>query len=235
MCKFSVYFARKNLLFLFYTFIFTKHLHQFIYSTHLFNKIFILFTFFIISFPLPPRLLRPHPHPASNPSTKSGHWFTDLPQQQSQQQRQQQWFTNLPQQQNPAIDSPIFYNNNHNNNDIITITTTLIHLPSMFDQFFVIVSVSKRIVGSKRLIGVPNSLAAQTRRLDSVRGTRDLRWAIIVFVFEAWDFEEEGEADRLCDEMRESWDERKRELWWEKERAVMKWERVEMRVRERRN
>ena len=51
-CKFSVYFARKNLLFLFYTFTFTKHQHQFIYFIHLFNKIFILFTFFIISFPL---------------------------------------------------------------------------------------------------------------------------------------------------------------------------------------
>ena len=78
-CKFFVYFARKNLFFLFYTSTFTKHLHQFIYSTHLFNKIFILFTFFIISFPLlsgtnsPPRLPRPHPHLASNPSTKSGH------------------------------------------------------------------------------------------------------------------------------------------------------------------
>nr|POE92609.1 hypothetical protein CFP56_62605 [Quercus suber] len=30
--------------------------------------------------------------------------------------------------------------------------------------------VSKRIVGLERLIGVPNSLAAQTHRLDSVRG-----------------------------------------------------------------
>ena len=51
-CKFIVYFTRKNLLFLFYTSTFTKHPHQFIYSTHLFNKIFILFTFFSISFPL---------------------------------------------------------------------------------------------------------------------------------------------------------------------------------------
>ena len=32
----------------FYTLIFTKHPHQFIYSTHLFNKIFILLPFFII-------------------------------------------------------------------------------------------------------------------------------------------------------------------------------------------
>ena len=46
--KFSVYFARKNLLFLFYTSTFTKHPHQFIYSTHLFNKIFIILLIFII-------------------------------------------------------------------------------------------------------------------------------------------------------------------------------------------
>ena len=91
----------------------------------------------------------------------------------------------------------------------------------MSDQFSVIVTVSKRIVGSERLIGVPNSLAAQTRRSDSVRGARDLRRAIVVFVFEAWDFKEEGEADQLCrvemgerescDEMKESWDESQRE------------------------
>ena len=36
--------------FLFYTLIFTKHPHQFIYSTHLYNKIFILLQFFIIFF-----------------------------------------------------------------------------------------------------------------------------------------------------------------------------------------
>ena len=46
--KFSVYFARKSLLFLFYKSTFTKHLHQFIYSTHLFNKIFIILLIFII-------------------------------------------------------------------------------------------------------------------------------------------------------------------------------------------
>ena len=74
----------------------------------------------------------------------------------------------------------------------------------MSNQFSVTIFVSERIVGSERLIGVPNSLAAQTRRSDSVRGARDLRRAIVVFVFEALDFEEEGEADRLCDEMRES-------------------------------
>ena len=38
----------KNLLFLFYTSTFTKHPHQFIYSTHLFNKIFIILLIFII-------------------------------------------------------------------------------------------------------------------------------------------------------------------------------------------
>ena len=37
------------MLFLFYTSIFTKHPHQFIYSTHLFNKIFILLHFFYYS------------------------------------------------------------------------------------------------------------------------------------------------------------------------------------------
>ena len=40
--KFFVYFAQKNLLFLFYISTFTKHPRQFIYSTHLFNKIFII-------------------------------------------------------------------------------------------------------------------------------------------------------------------------------------------------
>ena len=65
-CKFSVYFARKNLLFLFYTSTFIKHPHQFIYSTHLFNKIFIFFTFFyyFIPSPLSHRLIT-----SSSPST----------------------------------------------------------------------------------------------------------------------------------------------------------------------
>ena len=49
-CKFSFYFAQKNLFFLFYTSNFTKHPHQSIYSTHLFNKIFILLLVFIIFF-----------------------------------------------------------------------------------------------------------------------------------------------------------------------------------------
>ena len=38
----------KTYFFLFYTSTFTKHLHQFIYSTHLFNKIFIILLIFII-------------------------------------------------------------------------------------------------------------------------------------------------------------------------------------------
>ena len=42
-CKISIYFVRKNLLFLFYTLTFTKLPHQLIYSTHLFNKIIISF------------------------------------------------------------------------------------------------------------------------------------------------------------------------------------------------
>ena len=57
-------FCTKKLLFLFYTPIFTKHLHQFIYSTHLFNKIFILFTIFYYS--LPHRLSLTNP--IQNPS-----------------------------------------------------------------------------------------------------------------------------------------------------------------------
>ena len=48
-CKLSVYFTQKKLFFLFYTPIFTKHSRQSIYFTHLFNKIFILLQFFIIS------------------------------------------------------------------------------------------------------------------------------------------------------------------------------------------
>ena len=74
--KFSVYFTRKNLLFLFYTSTFTKHSHQFIYSTHLFNKIFILLHFFIIfllmaslsltaSLSFSPRPNHRHHHPAT--------------------------------------------------------------------------------------------------------------------------------------------------------------------------
>ena len=47
--KFSVYFTRKNLFFLFYTITCINHLHQFIYFTRYFNKIFILLNFFIIS------------------------------------------------------------------------------------------------------------------------------------------------------------------------------------------
>ena len=47
--KFYSILQEKNLLFLFYTPTFTKHPHQFIYSTHLFNKIFISLTLFIYS------------------------------------------------------------------------------------------------------------------------------------------------------------------------------------------
>ena len=42
--------CKRNILFLFYTPTFIKHSHQFIYSKHLFNKIFILLHFFSISF-----------------------------------------------------------------------------------------------------------------------------------------------------------------------------------------
>ena len=37
-----------QIFYLFYTSTFTKHPHQFIYSTHLFNKLFIILQFFII-------------------------------------------------------------------------------------------------------------------------------------------------------------------------------------------
>ena len=138
-----------------------KHSHQFIYSTHLFNKIFFFLHFLL--FPSLSSLAQTHHivfsiHTNTQPATL---------------------------QQNPATDSLIFHNNNHNNNDTITITTTLTHSPSMLDQFSVTFSVSKRIVGSERLISVPNSLVAQTRQSNLVCGTRDLHRAIVVFVFEA--------------------------------------------------
>ena len=48
-CKIFVYFAKiKNThFFLFYAFTFTKHLHQSVYSKHLFNKIFILLYYYL--------------------------------------------------------------------------------------------------------------------------------------------------------------------------------------------
>ena len=60
--EFYVYFTRKNLLFLFYTSTFTKHPHQFIYFTHLFNKIFIILQFFYYSLPHCPSLSQTHSH-----------------------------------------------------------------------------------------------------------------------------------------------------------------------------
>ena len=73
-CLFCEKKKKKNLLFLFYTSTFTKYLYQFIYSTHLFNKIFIFFTFFIISFPLEQThklvfFVEPQPHPSFNKIT----------------------------------------------------------------------------------------------------------------------------------------------------------------------
>ena len=50
---FSVYFTRKNLLFVFCTITFIKHSHQFIYFTRFFNKIFILLNFFYYFSQLP--------------------------------------------------------------------------------------------------------------------------------------------------------------------------------------
>ena len=45
--KFSVYFTRKNLLFLFYTTIYIKHPYQFFYFTKYFNKIFTFLIFLL--------------------------------------------------------------------------------------------------------------------------------------------------------------------------------------------
>ena len=55
-CKFSFYFVQKTYFFLFYIFDFTKHPHQFIYTTRLFNKIFIFLQIFIILSPIAPSL-----------------------------------------------------------------------------------------------------------------------------------------------------------------------------------
>ena len=86
-CKFIIYFAQKKLLFLFYTLIFIKHPHQFIYSTHLFNKIFILLQFFIIPSLTTPLSHRPtvhyyqrslHTQPPSSPSSQHHHHPTSI-------------------------------------------------------------------------------------------------------------------------------------------------------------
>ena len=66
-CKIFVNFAKKkNLLFLFYIPIFTKQPYQFVYSTHLFNKIFIFThhqrSIYIHYQPTPPP---PSTHPAT--------------------------------------------------------------------------------------------------------------------------------------------------------------------------
>ena len=72
--NFFVYFTKKTFfLILFYTSSFTKHRYQFIYSTHLFNKIFILLQFFYYSLPHYPSLSQTHspslptitPHPTN--------------------------------------------------------------------------------------------------------------------------------------------------------------------------
>ena len=62
---------KKNYFFLFYTPIFTKHSRQFIYSTHLFNKIFILLQFFIILSLIASLSHRPNPKPIQSPISPS--------------------------------------------------------------------------------------------------------------------------------------------------------------------
>ena len=64
-------FCTKKLPFLFYTSIFTKHSHQFIYSTHLFNKIFILLQFFIILSLTTSLSHRPNSKPIQSPISPS--------------------------------------------------------------------------------------------------------------------------------------------------------------------
>ena len=122
-CKFFVYFVRKNLLFLFYTSTFIKHPHQFIYSTHLFNKIFIFFTFsyYFIPSPLWHRLITSSspstPTPSQPPFNKIRpliHWSSTTTTT-TQQQSQQQWFTDLPQQQSQQ------QRHNHNKSDPLTL------------------------------------------------------------------------------------------------------------------
>ena len=54
-----MFILHKNLFFLFYTYIFIKYLRQFIYFTHLFNKIFIILKFFIIHSLIVPLSHRP--------------------------------------------------------------------------------------------------------------------------------------------------------------------------------
>ena len=66
MQTYRLFYTKKTTFFLFYTLNFTKHSHQFIYSTHLFNKIFILFTFFYY---FPPSPLWHKLTTSSSPST----------------------------------------------------------------------------------------------------------------------------------------------------------------------
>ena len=83
-CKFAFYFAQKKLLFQFYALIFTKHPHQFIYSTHLFNKIFVFFyNFFLLSLIAPlshrPTLShRPRPNMQKKVALKIGVVFVGV-------------------------------------------------------------------------------------------------------------------------------------------------------------
>ena len=86
--NFFVYFTKKNIfLILFYTSSFTKHRYQFIYSTHLFNKIFILLQFFIIPSLTAPLSHKPtihhyqrslHTRPPSSPSSHYHHHPTSI-------------------------------------------------------------------------------------------------------------------------------------------------------------
>ena len=55
-------------IFLFYTSIFSKHPHQSIYSTHLFNKIFILLQYLLFSHSLPLSLSQTQPPSSSSSS-----------------------------------------------------------------------------------------------------------------------------------------------------------------------
>ena len=86
-----LFYIKKNLFFIFYTLIFIKYIHQFIYFTHLLYKIFIILQFFIILSLIAPLSHRPittndpstpshhHHHPATIPSSPPNQHHQEKP------------------------------------------------------------------------------------------------------------------------------------------------------------